>query len=106
MEEALTPAFIAENLEELILDFEYVDTTDIDDLSDFLLSIWVLLGVDDQTEIDSDDNLVEGSSLFILNDQIFDTLIKNNKEAFMDIIKTQLLIAEKYEVLALMIKVF
>jgi hypothetical protein len=106
MEEALTPAFIAENLEELILDFEYVDTTDIDDLSDFLLSIWVLLGVDDQTEIDSDDNLVEGSSLFILNDQIFDTLIKNDKEAFMDIIKTQLLIAEKYEVLALMIKVF
>lgn len=102
MENVLTHEFIAENLEGIIEDFEYVDIEDVDDLTEYILSIWVLLEVDDLAQIDDNENLIEGTPLYNLNDAICDSLIQDNKERFVAIIKEQLLIAEKYEILALM----
>jgi len=102
MEEVLTHEFIAANLEEMIVDFDYVDIEDIGELTEFLLAIWVLLGIDDSGDIDEDANLIPGSVLFCLNDDIYDALVSDDKLKFVEIIRHQLIISEKYEVLSLM----
>ncbi len=102
MDNVLTPEFIAENLQEIIEDFDYVDTEDIDDTTEYILTLWVLLEVDEQAEMDDDDTLIEGSMLYKLNDAIYESLINDDKPRLISIIKEQLLKDEKYEVLALM----
>lgn len=102
MSDQLTPEFIADNLEILIADFDHIGGFTVDEITDFILSTWVLLDVIDTGAFDEDDNLQPDTYLYQLNERLISHIHNKDFAGFCGLLKDELLIGEKYEVLSFM----
>jgi len=102
MDDQLSPKFVADNLEILITDFAHIGEFSVDEITEYILSAWVLLDVIDTGSFDADDNLLKDTYLYNLNERLISHIQNKDIDGFCKLIKDELLLSEMYEVLGFM----